>query len=69
MNTFLQGADCYLVAHAHAHSHQVVTHERVDAGRSRIKIPVACVAMGVTCMTPFEMLRAERARFVLQQRQ
>lgn len=68
VNVFLQGADCYLVAHAHAQSHVVVTHEKVEATRQRVKVPVACAAMGIRCMTPFEMLRVERARFVLEQR-
>jgi hypothetical protein len=31
----------------------------------KIKIPNACIGLGVKCMTPFEMLRNERARFVL----
>lgn len=63
--TFLQGADYYLVAHAHAHGHIVVTHEVVAHSTKRVKIPNACVGMSVKCVTPFEMLRAERARFVI----
>jgi hypothetical protein len=31
----------------------------------RIKIPDACVGVGVKVMTPWEMLRTERARFEL----
>ena len=65
VNVFLQVADYYLVAHAHAHGHVVVTHEKPGA-RKKIKIPDACIGIGVKCMTPYEMLRAERARFVLQ---
>jgi len=65
VNTFLQVADYYLVAYAHAHQHIVVTHERVAVGTKKIKIPNACIELGVKCMTPFEMLRVERARFVL----
>ena len=63
--TFLQGADYYLVAHAHAYGHVVVTHEVVAHSTKRIKIPNACIGMGVRCVSPFEMLRLERARFVL----
>ncbi len=55
----------YLVAHAHAHGHVVVTHEVVVHSTKKIKIPNACIGLGVKCMTPYEMLRAERARFVL----
>jgi len=65
VGTFLQVADYYLVAHAHAHQHIVVTHEVVAHGTKKIKIPNACIDLGVKCMTPFEMLRAEKARFVL----
>ncbi|MGH9044785.1 MAG: DUF4411 family protein [Acidimicrobiales bacterium] len=63
--TFLQVADYYLVAHAHAHGHVVVTHEVISASTKRIKIPNACLGMGVRYLTPFEMLRTERARFVM----
>ena len=66
INTFLSGADYYLVAHALAHENVVVTHEKPANSRKRIKIPNVCIALGITCMTPFEMLRRERARFVLQ---
>jgi hypothetical protein len=65
VNMFLQVADYYLIAHAHAHQHIVVTHEVVAHGTKKIKIPNACIDLGVKCMTPFEMLRLERARFVL----
>ena len=65
VNTFLQVADYYLVAHALAHKHTVVTHEVASPSTKKIKIPNACIGVGVKCMTPFEMLRHERARFVL----
>jgi Domain of unknown function (DUF4411) len=65
VNIFLQAADYYLVAHAHAHAHVVVTHEVPSPSTKKIKIPDACIGLGVKCMTPFQMLRAERARFVL----
>lgn len=65
INTFLQVADYYLVAHALAHSHVVVTHEVADNSKRRIKIPNACIGVGVSHVTPFEMLRKEKARFVL----
>ena len=31
----------------------------------KIKIPDACVGLGIKCMTPYEMLQTERARFIL----
>lgn len=61
---FLAAADYYLVAHALAHDHVVVTHETREQRRTRIKIPDACDALQVQCMTPFEMFRATGTRFV-----
>lgn len=65
VTTFLEVADAYLVAHAHAHGYVVVTHERVSNSLKNVKIPNACIAMGVKYLNPFEMLRAEKARFIL----
>ena len=65
VNTFLQVADYYLVAYALAHGHTVVTHEIASTSTKKIKIPDACIGLGIKCMTPFEMLRRERARFIL----
>jgi len=65
VSTFLQVADYYLVAQAHAHGHTVVTHEVIDNSKKRIKIPSACLALNVRCVNPFQMLRAEQVRFVL----
>lgn len=65
VNTFLQVADYYLVAHALAHGFTVVTHEKAAPSVRIIKIPNPCIALGVKVMTPFEMLRHERAKFVL----
>lgn len=65
VSTFLQKADFYLVAHALAHGLVVVTHEVAAASTKKIKIPNACIGVGVKCMNPYEMLRHERARFVL----
>ena len=65
INTFLQAADFYLIAHALAGHHVVVTHEVPSNSPGRIKIPNACVGLGVRFMTPYQMLRTEQARFVL----
>lgn len=65
ISTFLQVADYYLVAHALAHGFVIVTHEIASASTRRIKIPNAGIGLGVKCITPYEMLRTERARFVL----
>ncbi|HPD16052.1 MAG TPA: DUF4411 family protein [Planctomycetota bacterium] len=66
VSTFLQAADYYLVAHALAHRHTVVTHEGSHPNsKKRIMIPDVCIGLCVTWMTPFEMLRREQAKFIL----
>jgi hypothetical protein len=65
VNIFLNAADYYLVAHAHAGDHIVVTHEVPSPSTKTIKIPDACIGLGVKCITPYTMLRTEHARFVL----
>jgi len=66
IDVFLQRADYYLVAHAVAGGHTVVTQEKPSPSPNRIKIPDACLGMGVRFMAPWQMLRIERARFVLE---
>ncbi|MGI8754448.1 MAG: DUF4411 family protein [Acidimicrobiales bacterium] len=65
VSIFLQAADYYLVAQAHASGHTVVTHEVPSPSTKKLKIPDACIGVDVKCVTPFHMLRAEHARFVL----
>ncbi|MBK8259301.1 MAG: DUF4411 family protein [Polyangiaceae bacterium] len=63
--TFLQSADAALVAQAQARKSTVVTLE-VRSGSPRIvKIPDACVGLNVDYLTPYAMLRREKARFIL----
>jgi len=63
--TFLQVADYWLVAHALAHRSVVVTHEVPSDSVRKIKIPNACIGLAMPCVSAYEMLRRERARFVL----
>ncbi len=65
VNTFLQVADYYLIAHALAYGHIVVTHEIASTSIKKIKIPNACIGLDIKCMTPYQMLRHARAKFVL----
>lgn len=65
ISTFLQVADFYLIAHALADEHVVVTHEVPSNSVKRIKIPNVCIGLRLSFMTPYEMLRRERARFIL----
>ncbi len=64
ISVFFQAADYYLVAHALGRQYVVVTHERPSDGK-KVKIPNVCIGLGIRCVTPYEMLRRERARFVL----
>ena len=63
---FFQGADYYLVAQACADGHTVVTHEVASASMKRVKIPDVCLGLGVKFVTPYQMLRQEKAHFVLK---
>lgn len=66
--TFLQVADYWLVAHALAHRFTVVTHEVPANSAKKIKIPNACIGLKVRCINPYEMLRREKAKFVLSEK-
>ena len=65
IDTFLGLADFYLIAQALAGGYDIVTHEFPSDSTKRIKIPNVCMGLGIKCLAPFEMLRLERARFVL----
>ena len=66
ITTFMEKADCYLVAHAPADKHDLVTLEVASSSRKRIKIPNICSGFGIKCLTPFDMLGQEKAHFVLK---
>ena len=65
IKTFLDAADYYLVSYALAHGHTVVTHEVAAHTPRKIKIPNVCKGVGVKCIIPYDMLRHEKAKFVL----
>ena len=62
---FASAADSFLIGHAAAGGHTVVTHEQISDGRRRIKIPNAAIANGVSVVNPFQMLRSESVRLVM----
>ena len=64
-NKFTDGPDHILIAHALAKQLTVVTHEKRSNSKNTVKIPDVCNHFGIDCITPFEMLRRENARFVL----
>ncbi|TGK18390.1 DUF4411 family protein [Leptospira stimsonii] len=65
INTLFQVADYYLIGHALANGNTIVTHEIPSNSLKKIKIPNACAGLGISFLNPFEMLRRERASFVL----
>jgi len=65
LNLFADDADAYLIGHALAHDLVVVTHEVPSDGVKQVKIPNVCVGLNVKYLNTYEMLRNERARFVL----
>ena len=65
VTTFLQAADYYLVGQALALGYTVVTQELPSPSLRKIKIPDVCVGLGIRRVSPFEMLRNRRARFIL----
>ena len=52
VNTFLMVADYYLVAHALAHRHIIVTHEIASTSTKKIKIPDTCIASVSNVLRP-----------------
>ena len=70
VTTFLQDADYDSIAYALAHGRTVVTHEIAAATVKKIKIPNVCIPLGIKVVyLPFDMLRLERANFVLDRAQ
>lgn len=67
---FFSNADPYLIAHAKIIGAIVVTHE-ISAPHSKkdIKIPDVCNEFRIECIDPFEMLRREKPRFILENQQ
>ena len=65
ITVFEQSADYYLVSQALAAHHSVVTYEVPSGSKKKVKIPDVCIGVGIKCLQPNQMLRNERARFVL----
>lgn len=61
---FLGKADSYLVAYAMLGGHQIVTLEvSAPAAKSKIKIPDAANAHGISTISPYQMLRQHGVYF------
>lgn len=63
---FLDSADFWLISHALDRDYSVVTHEIGSNSLKRVKIPNVCDGVGVSSLTPFEMLRQSQVQFVLE---
>jgi predicted nucleic acid-binding protein len=67
LSQFLASTDFWLIAYALAHGLTVVTRERSEPDRkNKVKIPDACLGLGVAWMSPFDLLAREGAVFVLK---
>lgn len=60
----LRSADYHLIAYALFRNFKVVTHEVPRSRRGKIKIPAVCQQLELECLTPFDMLRQGKAKFV-----
>ena len=66
ITTFITKPDSFLITEALARGGTVVTYERsAPKSQENIKIPDVCAGLGIECIKPHEMLRRERARFIL----
>jgi hypothetical protein len=70
VNTFMRRADPFLVAHALANSHTVVTEETPNNPNqiNKVKIPTVCQHFKIPCITLHEALRATGATLILSQK-
>jgi len=65
-DSFLAGADPWIIAKAIAINASVVTHEsQLNPQTKQVKIPNICQQFSVPCMSTFQFLRELKARFVL----
>lgn len=67
IDIFYVAADFQLIAYGLAHKISIVSHEvSKQKSTKRIKIPDVCQGLGVPCMNTFELLRAEKIKFILE---
>lgn len=63
---FLKGADPMLIAHASVNDYTIVTHEVASKKPSELKIPTICKMLDVACITPMQMLKEEKVKFIVK---
>lgn len=65
-DSFLSGADPWIIAKAKAMGATVVSHEsRLTQQGKKVKVPNVCQQYGVECISTFELLKILQAKFVL----
>lgn len=65
-NNFFETADYYLISCVLAHGFTIATHEKFTTSTFKIKIPNVYKGLCIPCLSPFEMLRRQKVRFILQ---
>lgn len=65
VHAFLSKADYFLVAYAKAHGHIIITKEVHSSGKSKVKIPTVCQALGVSCTNIYDLMRNKDVSFNL----
>lgn len=63
---FFKGADPMLIAHASVNDYTIVTHEVASKKPSELKIPTICKMLDVACITPMQMLKEEKVKFIVK---
>ena len=66
IDTFFSGADSFLIAHALVNKYVVVSLEIAKNSNKKITIPDVCNLFNIEHILPYDMLRRENARFILQ---
>ena len=63
---FLNSTDYWLIVFSISNGYTLVTHEVCSNSLNIVKIPDVCKYFSINCITPFEMLRTEQVRFILE---
>lgn len=65
ITTFLQVAGHYLITHALAHDLVPVAQEVPSDSLKNHQVPNACIGLGIKFVSPYEVRRHEKVRFIL----
>lgn len=62
---YVLDSDVFIEARKHQYGYVAASDKTAKRDGAKVKIPDVCKGLGVAYMTTFELLRRERARFVL----